>query len=264
MTEAEAKHALIKKAYEEVGYHEQGNNWTKYAADPQITQLYGWNVQNQPWCNTFVNWLFIAVFGYAKGTEMTYGGSARCFTHAQLYKNNNAWYTEPEKGDQIFYGGEGHTGVVVDVSGATITTVEGNWTDSVVTRTHFFGDSEIIGYGRPKWSAVADEPEPETDEEGETDIIHPMHRRACYHLEYPDGCTDKGYTPQASIKAWQNLLLCWGMDLGKWGADGEYGDTTKKATEEWQAKAKALGADVEINGVVDTDDWESAIYVPVE
>ena len=266
MTEAEAKHALIKKAYEEVGYHEQGNNWTKYAADPQITQLYGWNVQNQPWCNTFVNWLFIAVFGYAKGTEMTYGGSARCFTHAQLYKNNNAWYTEPEKGDQIFYGGEGHTGVVVDVSGATITTVEGNWTDSVVTRTHFVGDSEIIGYGRPKWSAVADEPEPETNEEGETDIIHPMHRRTFFHLEYGDGIKTKENPkakPSPQVKAWQALLLCWGYDLGKYGADGEFGTLTLLATQKWQEKAKGIGADVEVNGIVDEDDWKEIIRIEV-
>ena len=52
MTDAEAIHKLVEKAYGEVGYHESGNNWTKYAADPRITQLYGWDVQNQPWCES--------------------------------------------------------------------------------------------------------------------------------------------------------------------------------------------------------------------
>ena len=98
----------------------------------------------------------------------------------------------------------------------------------------------------------------------EDDIIHPDTRRACYHIEYGDGCVGKGHKPQNCIKAWQALLLCWGFDIGSDGIDGQYGRDTKEATEKWQAKAKALGADVEVNGVVDTDDWEQIIFVPTD
>ena len=110
-------------------------------------------------------------------------------------------------------------------------------------------------------------PEPADDEDdtdGNTDIIHPDNRRACYHLEYGDGCVGRGYKPQNSIRAWQALLLCWGFDIGKDGIDGQYGSMTMLATKKWQAKCNELGGNVEVNGVVDTDDWEQIIFVPTD
>lgn len=261
MTETEAIHALVQKAYGEVGNHESGNNYTKYAEDPRIKQLYGWDVQYQPWCEVFTAWLFINTFSYTDGTAMTYGGSAACATHAQLYKNNGAWFTTPQKGDQIYFivnGAINHTGIVADVSGATITTIEGNYSDKVATNTYYVNDPKIAGYGRPNWAVVANEPDPEPEDD--SDIVHPMHRRSHYHLEYGDGIGN----PLPQVKAWQNLLLCWGFDIGRSGADGEFGSLTMLATQKWQTKAKALGADVEVNGVVDTDDWQEIIFVPTE
>lgn len=111
------------------------------------------------------------------------------------------------------------------------------------------------------------DPDPIPDDPGDDDqgdIIHPAHPRACYHLEYGDGCKLRGYEPQDSIKAWQALLLCWGFDIGPDGIDGQFGNDTLKATKAWQEKAKSYGADVEVNGVVDTDDWEEIIFVPTE
>lgn len=268
MTKDEAIHKIVQLAYEQVGYKESVNNWNIYAADPRITQLYGWNVQNQPWCEVFVEWLFISQkgFDYLKGSEMTYGGSASCATHAQLYKNNGAWYTEPHKGDQIYFivnGGINHTGIVADVSGATVTTVEGNYSDGVATNTYYINDPIIAGYGRPNWSVVADEKEPDGGDE-DPEIIHPMHRRTYFHLEYGDGIKTKENPkakPSPQVKAWQALLLCWDYDLGKYGADGEFGTLTMLATRKWQEKAKGIGADVEVNGIVDEDDWIEIINV---
>ena len=262
MTETEAIHALVQRAYGEVGYHEGANNFTKYAQDARITKLYGWNVQNHPWCETFVAWLFIDTFGYEDGTQMTYGGSASCATHAQLYKNNNAWFTTPQKGDQIYFivnGSINHTGIVADVSGATVTTIEGNYSDRVATNTYYVNDPTIAGYGRPKWSVVANEPEPVEDD---SDMIHPQHRRSYYHLEYGDGFKK----PLPQVKAWQELLVCWGYgkELGKAGVDGEFGEATQNATTLWQTKVRGIGGDVEVNGIVDEDDWQEIIYVPTE
>lgn len=265
MTQEEAVHRVVQLAFGQVGYREGANNFNKYAADERVQRLYGWNVQNQPWCCVFVNWLFINAFGYEEGSALTYGGSAACAVSAQLFKNHGAWAADPQKGDQIFFyesNGINHTGIVVDVSGATITTVEGNYSDSVARNTYYVHDSRIAGYGRPDWSIVASDPaedpdaDPDPDQE---DIIHPMHRRSYYHLEYGDGIGN----PLPQIRAWQNMLLCWGFDLGKYGADGEFGTMTMMATQKWQTKAKGLGADVEVNGVVDTDDWEEIIFVPM-
>ena len=262
MTKDEAIHKLISLAYDQVGYKEGANNWNKYAADPQMKQLYGWDVQNQPWCCVFVNWLFIQCFGYSDGTAMTFGGSAACAVCAQLYKNNNAWSTNPRKGDQIFFlydNGINHTGIVADVSGSTITTVEGNYSDGVATNTYYINDPKIAGYGMPNWSIVAKE-DPPADPDDDSDVIHPQHRRSYFHLEYGDGLNH----PLPQVKAWQDLLLCWGMDLGKAGADGEFGALTLSATQKWQTKCKGIGGDVEVNGIVDEDDWKEIIFVPVE
>lgn len=114
-------------------------------------------------------------------------------------------------------------------------------------------------------TAADDEAQPEeSDEEENPDIVHPTKRRTYLHLEFGDGCRSKGQLPLPQVKAWQNLLICWGLSVGVDGADGEYGINTQTATREWQEKAKTLGADVEVNGVVDEDDWIEAVNVPVE
>lgn len=41
---------------------------------------------------------------------------------------------------------------------------------------------------------------------------------------------DKG----EEVKAWQRRLIAQGYDLGKWGADGSFGDQTDKATKQFQ------------------------------
>lgn len=105
--------------------------------------------------------------------------------------------------------------------------------------------------------------EPDEPDEGTADIIHHPNR-ACYHLEYGDGCILRGQQPQPSIKAWQEFLLCWGFDIGSDGVDGQFGNDTLKATKAWQQKVKDMGGHVEVNGVVDTDDWEEIIFVPTE
>ena len=160
MTVEEAKKKLIAVAMAEVGYHEGGNNYTKYAEDPRIAELYGWNVQNQPWCCTFVNWCFLQAFGDI-GAKMTYGGSAACSAQADLYRKNRAFYTSrPEIGDQIFFysnGGINHTGIVQEVNGSAIRTIEGNYSDKVSCCTYTIGNSVIAGYGRPKWSLALED-----------------------------------------------------------------------------------------------------------
>lgn len=167
MTIEEAKKNLVDLAWKELEYREGPNNNTKYAAAPEIKRLYGWTPQNQPWCNTFVNWLFMTAFGYELGSKLTYGGSALCSASANLYKNAGAWVLRPEVGDQAFYNVSGdinHTGLVVSVDGTTFTAIEGNYSDKVSEVRHTIGASDVAGFGRPKWKllqsgAITDEKE---------------------------------------------------------------------------------------------------------
>ena len=137
-------------------------------------------------------------------------------------------------------------------------------------RPYYNNYSERINAACRYYSEFHEEPAPEPDPvdpgdpDDQSDIIHPDHPRACYHLELGDGCPARGNEPQNAIKAWQAFLLCWGFDIGSDGIDGQFGRNTEEATKKWQEKAKSYGADVEINGVVDTDDWENIIFVPTE
>lgn len=91
----------------------------------------------------------------------------------------------------------------------------------------------------------------------EFDIIHPEHRRAFQHLSKGDGME----FPLSQVLAWQALLQCWGFAIK---ADGMFGPITEEATVRWQKQAQEIGAAVEVNGIVDEDDWEEIIEILVE
>ena len=179
MTIEEAKQKVVSLAISQVGYTEGANNWNKYADDPGITQLYGWNPQNQPWCCVFVNWVFLNAFGYDIGSRLTYGGTAACNASANLFKQNAAWKTTPEIGDQAFFysgGGINHTGIVVSVDGTAFVTIEGNYSDKVSRVNHNVGKSDVAGFGRPDWQlvqdvALTDKDEPVSAEKPQTSTL---------------------------------------------------------------------------------------------
>ena len=264
MTIFEAKQKLINWLNSQVGYHEalDGNN--KYGADGDWDlKLYGFDASNVAWCDVFSDYAFIHVFGYDLGTKMTFQhpkGYALCRWSAEAYQNNGHWFMEPEDGDQVFfyYGGEiNHTGIVVAVNGDNITCVEGNYSDSV-SRTYYNWriSSQIAGYGRPNWALVVDRIKDEDCPENildklETSSTKPS-QRAYLHLQNGDGMN----SPSAGVKAWQNLLLCWGFSLAPYGADGEFGSTTQNATIQFQQKVGLTP-----NGIVDEESWKQAIYI---
>ena len=175
MTVEEAKKAVVDLAEAEVGYHEKasnaqlddpagnsgGANWTKYARDlDALPDFYNGKKNGYAWCDIFVDWCFVKTFGEEKGRQMLYqpeqSAGAGCLYSAGYYKQNNAFHrTNPRIGDQIFFsysaGEYSHTGIVVDVNGNTITTVEGNTSDSVGRRTYETSNRSIAGYGTPNW-----------------------------------------------------------------------------------------------------------------
>ena len=54
----------------------------------------------------------------------------------------------------------------------------------------------------------------------------------------------------SDVRELQSLLVGWGYDLGKWGADGDFGADTQKAVKAWQ-----LDNDLTVDGVMDTEDY---------
>lgn len=247
MTIDQAKNKVIVTATEELGTREGANNQNKYAAMPEMTQLLGWNAQNQPWCNIFVNAVFIKCFGLEIGAAMICqpigGGSALCRASADFFKAAGAWIERgrtPDPGDVVFFyrsGAINHMGIVTRVTGGSVITVEGNSSDMVAERCYSVGDASIAGYGRPKWALTAAIPEDGADD-GAADIdagdkadkpVEP--RQRFYSLRLP-------YLTQGSkgdaVAAAQCMLLWRGYNLGIWGIDGEYGPDTAKAVREFQ------------------------------
>ena len=247
---------MCNNALAEVGYREGYDNYNKYAANPLVTEALGWDAQNQPWCSVFCVAMFIDTFGYYAGTHMMYGCSALCRAQAEYYRQNAAYYQQPQKGDQVFfyYGGDiNHTGIVVDVSQTTITTVEGNSGDAVAQRTYNIHDSTIAGYGRPNWAIVAND---DTDDESDVPDEPPVEEGRYYAtLEYPMGVSP-AQRPMDIIKIWQIFLMQWGYEMKPYGADGEFGALTLQRTKAFQQRVG-----LEPTGIVGEDEWKQVIYL---
>lgn len=246
MTISEAKAKLIAWCNDQVGYTEGANNWNKYA--PEWTEAGGWNAQNQPWCDVFVDVGFIETFGIALASKLTYqpkgGFSALCSASAQFYKNNGAYYYSPEVGDQVFFnvsGGINHTGIVVKVSGGTIETVEGNSSDAVRRNVYATGSSYINGYGRPNWGIFSSNDTDSVTTGENTKPSAPEPDDNLFAVEFTVPLLKQG-DANVYVKIAQLLLMKEGYTLPRWGADGDFGSETRNAVERFQ-KDKGLVVD---------------------
>lgn len=281
MTKEEAIKAVVSLAEAEVGYHEKasnaslddptgnagGNNWTKYARDlDNVADFYNGKKNGYAWCDIFVDWLFVTTFGEEKGREMLYqpkqSAGAGCLYSAGYFKQNNAFHrTNPRVGDQIFFsyspGEYSHTGIVVDVNGNTITTVEGNTSDSVGRRTYETSNRSIAGYGTPDWSLALEiwekpwavvvnghivnsgDPQAEQKEEAKGE----NHSWSPPLLKY---APDDYY---AAVCVLQGLLNCHNWDSGR--VDGYFGAKTQSAVN----RAKTF-LSLDADGICDKELWE--------
>ncbi len=245
MTAQEAKNKLVAWALSQVGYNEGANNKNKYA--PKWTEAGGWNAQNQPWCDIFVDVGFIECFGLDLAAKLTYqprgGFSALCSASANYYKAHGAWFSTPQVGDQVFMnvsGGINHTGIVVGVSGGVVTTVEGNSSDGVRRNSYGVSSTYIAGFGRPNWDII------ESKEENPPEIptVSPATCEVTVKLpviRFGD-CS-------RWVKIMQTALITAGFSCGWYGADGEFGAETKVGLYKYRQRL-GLGGEVECDAQV--------------
>ena len=149
----------------EIGYHEEGNNWTKYAKDLDAISYFNGAKQNIAWCCTFTSWcIWKASDPDPKGTALAAQyqptrDNCGCGVkyNAGYYKNKGKFFSTPEEGDVFFTKGYGHTGFVLKVNGdGTFTTIEGNHNDAVGSTTRKVSDME--GFGRPWYTSESNKP----------------------------------------------------------------------------------------------------------
>ena len=223
---------IIEIAVGELGVKESPANSNR--------QKYGkeYGVNGTAWCCQFVWW----VFKHAGAAALFYGGkkTAYCPTLMNYYKKQGQFVTKNFKpGDIIFFDFNGngqpdHVGIVEKVSGNKIYTIEGNTSTSndanggsVMRRTRTA--KTILGAGRPNY-----------DEEKE-------------YCEVKLETLKKGCEGD-NVKALQILLIGYGYDCGKSGADGDFGANTEKAARDYQGKNKLT-----VDGVVGKNTWSKLL-----
>ena len=245
---------LIKIAEAELGYLEKAsnkdldsktanagsNNYTKYSRDLAKAGFFNNSKQGYAWCAVFVTWLGWKLCGEdrAKAENLLcqtgpYG--AGCTSAVQYYKQQGRFFaTDPKPGDQIFFWDAAktraaHTGIVVDVDDSYVYTIEGNTSAAagvvenggcVRNKKYKLNYARLYGYGRPKY----DEEAPATTTTA---------KKEEFKVEMKT--LKKGATgPQ--VQALQALLIGYGYDCGRTGADGQFGGATDSALRKYQSR----------------------------
>lgn len=219
---------LIGNCY--LGYREGRNN------DNIFGDWYG--IPNQPWCAMFVSYCMNKA-GVLPNVVKKF---ASCSIGWNWFKSKgqtrNRGYI-PQKGDIIFFDwnpekGDGidHVGIVNNVNGEYIYTLEGNHDDQVNIYKYHINDARIYGYAVPDYT-------------GEEIIENnPSESYTNKPLVY------KGKTGE-TVKYIQNKLINKGYFLGRTGADGIFGFQTEKAVRQFQ-----IDSNLSADGIIGPLTWE--------
>lgn len=245
---------VIDIAVAEIGYKEKAtnssldlatanagsNNWTKYARDLYNAGYYNGNKNGYAWCDCFVDWCFYKAFGKTEGQLMEYQTGtlgAACPYSAGYYKNQGRYDQNPQPGDQVFFQQNGslvHTGLVIAVSGSTITCVEGNASNMVKkTSYNYKTNSYVAGFGHPNYDDDY-KASTSTTTSATTTSTGGTYTMTMKNL--------KNGSRGDAVKALQILLIGNGFSCGSKGADGIFGYGTMNAVKKYQ-KEKNLTVD---------------------
>ena len=160
------------------------NNYTKYARDLANAGYYQASKQGYEWCDMFVDWCFLQLCDKdpVKAQQMIfqtgpYGAGCEC--SANYYKNfNRLFYSNPQPGDQIFFGDYDHTGIVEAVENGYIITIEGNAGNMVKRLRYSLNDSWVTAFGRPEFEAADAEDNNSTNVEPPKPVTPPSNSNA--------------------------------------------------------------------------------------
>ncbi len=159
---------LIDTAKKEIGYYEKKNannlysftanrgsgldNYTKYAWELHQIRPTVCDFPVQ-WCDTFVNWCFMAAYGVKDGARILGGNYYDyCGDNVNQYRYWGRWSHTPHVGDHMFfYNGSfyNHATIVYKVTDTYVYFIEGNHNDRVQTRRCRRDNPKIGGYGSP-------------------------------------------------------------------------------------------------------------------
>lgn len=192
----------------------------------------------------FIDWCFYKALGLERARELLIGWSAGCTQDWNWLKNAGRIVSEPQRGDLIFFRNLSHIGIIENVEGNTIHTIEGNTSNAselvtnggcVARKTYSKTSSAIYGFARPDYSNEDSEDIIEQSKEDNNEIVYSLIKKG-----------SKG----SLVRIAQEKLLAKGYKLSKYGADGEYGSETEDAVKELQKDAS-----INVDGVIGDDTW---------
>jgi hypothetical protein len=175
-----------------------------------------------PWCNMAITW---AAFHSGNYEAVCFGKDyAYTVYHAQAYENHGQWHADVQgirRGDIVFFDWAGsnnvsaidHVGIVTDVNGRDIMTIEGNTADKCARRVRRL--EEIVGYGRPAYKEASPPPKP------------PKPHGRYVPPEFPKGLRPGASEPSA--KALQRALKAAGYMSASVKLSDTYGPLTQAA-----------------------------------
>lgn len=142
---------IVEIAKSQVGYTEGNNNWTKYGE---------WYGMQDEWCDIFISWCSheAGISTDIIPKEAYVPATANWFDARHLYKNAESWggHYVPVKGDLILFDWDrtsisDHIGIIEDVNGRRIYTIEGNRENKVKRCEYDLYDVRIRAYCTPKY-----------------------------------------------------------------------------------------------------------------
>lgn len=287
------KQKVIDIALAEVGYLEKASNsnldsktenagsanYTKYARDLATYPFYNGRKYGVAWCDVFIDWCFVQAYGKDAALALTCQPAeaedncgAGCKYSRDYFKAKGQLYNKPEPGDQIFFYNKdkttiSHTGIVYDVDGSKVYTVEGNTSGSsgvvangggVFKKSYSLSYNRIAGYGRPAYndSFVKAENQPVITPKVENTVANTdKEKTAVNAAQYGKSISIAMNTLRKGnkgkqVKTLQRLLIIETCDVGKNGADGDFGAMTESAVKEFQKKHG-----LEVDGIVGKNTW---------
>ena len=173
---------LVAKAKDELGYLEKSranydlyganclyhktkyagaDNYTKYAYELRAAGL--GHPNGQPWCQSFVNWLFYKTFGADLANQLLCGklSSASTMEVKDAFVRSGRQVASVEPGDIAFRArsGGGHVGLVIGYANGKAITIEGNSSSTDITSWNGGAVVKHTGapwtwYVRPDWSLI--------------------------------------------------------------------------------------------------------------
>lgn len=269
---------LISIAKNEVGYLEKQNNSNLYSKTANVgynnyTKYWAevlpeW--QGQPWCAVFVTWCFEKAFGKENARKLLkHYPYTYCPQMANLFTLN----ANPKVGDIVifYYGGQfAHTGIVIKVNGDYFETIEGNTNNgskivpnggSVCKKSYYNSKLPGTKFCTPNWSLINNTPSSTTSKNWIAELQAECNRQG-FSKQVVDGIPGPNTLngcPMLQAGAMGEITRILqtrltNLSYSTNGIDGMFGQNTKKAVMQFQAKNGLV-----VDGIVGKNTWSKLL-----